>query len=79
MVPISHNSAGSEPASGHTVDDVTIVTVDQSCSSPSRPECVTSGRTVVEDDGTITITTPALHALDLKKRRPIWPIKAKNA
>ena len=65
IVPISHDSSDSEPASGHTVDNVIIVTVDQSGSTPSTSEGVTNGRTVVESDGAITITTPALPALDL--------------
>ena len=65
MVPIYHDSSDSEPASGHTVDNVTIVTVDQSGSTPSTSERVTTGRTVVESDGATTITTAALPALDL--------------
>ena len=65
IVPASHDSSDSEPASGQTVDNVIIVTVDQSGSSTSTSEGVTNGRTVVESDGAITITTPALPALDL--------------
>ena len=63
LLPISHDSSGSEPASGHTVDDVITVTVDQSVSILSTTERVTSGHTVMEGDG--TITTPTLPALDL--------------
>ena len=54
MVPIYHDSSDSEPASAHTVDNVIIVTVDQSGSTPSTSEHMTTGHTVVESDGAST-------------------------
>ncbi len=67
MVPVSHDHPGSEPEPAHSVDDnsIVVVTVEQSGSFPPMPESATCGRTVVEDGNTITITIPALPALDL--------------